>query len=150
MKNSRAVLLLCSILLAGGSVAAAESDPKGEKDVLATLETLFAAYPKRDLATLERIYHDDLNFGHTSGLVETKADVLNDIMQRRFYEFVNITSSTVRITGPVAVVRAVMDIRNGPTPDKVQTQLNRTALLVLLKGPNGWQVIARQATPPKE
>jgi hypothetical protein len=63
------------------------------------------------------------------------------------WEWAKIKSSTITVTGPVAVVRAVMDLREGPDPSKgqVRTATDMNVPYVLLKGPQGWQVIVRQA-----
>lgn len=136
------VLVVSAVLMAGAGLSAGASDPAEEKAVMGTLATLFQAYPKKDNATLNRIYHDDLSYGHSNGMFWTKAEVIADA-NKRTWEYLKITSSTVRVSGPVAVVRAVMDIQNmGPGKPPAT---NIGVIYVLLKGPQGWQVIVRQA-----
>ena len=57
----KATLILCGVFLWAMGLSAETSDTEEEKQVMATLEALFQAYPKRDAATLNRLYHDDLS-----------------------------------------------------------------------------------------
>lgn len=116
-----------------------------EKEVLATLETLIQAYMTKDLAAVARIYHDNLSHGHSSGQLDTKDDAIRDV-QNRFWKIKY--TATVRVTGPMAVVRAVMDFRVGTTPEMTTHKPDMRVLWVFLKGEQGWQVIAYQAVRP--
>jgi ketosteroid isomerase-like protein len=134
--------LLCGVFVStiGLPVRAAES--KDELEVRATLERLFNAYAAKDMATIEKIFHDDVSYGHSTGLVQSKAEVMKgagtmlDVKSKEIHVYVN---------GPVAIVRSVLDIRTGQTMEKSTMNLGIKVLWVLLKGPRGWQVIARQA-----
>ena len=139
----RRATLLC-LIFACGMVGGVQAQSEEEKQILATLETLYAAYPKRDAATLNRIYHQDLIYTHSSGSMDDKTAHLADVLQKRIWESVAITSSTIRVSGSAAVVRAVMDIRNGPSADRLRTDAGRNVTLFLLKGAAGWQVVLRQ------
>lgn len=145
----KATLLSCGVFLSVMGLAAGTSQSEAEQQVMATLEALFQAYPTKDSATLNRIYHDDLSYGHSAGNLQTKSEIIEDVNERT-WESLTITSHTVRVSGPVAIVRAVMDIRNGPSEDRVRTATGMSVLYVLVKGPQGWQVVARQSTRTAE
>ena len=145
----KATLVLCGVFLWVMGLSAETSDTDEEKQVMATLEALFQAYPKRDAATLNRLYHDDLSYGHSAGNLQTKSEVIEDV-NKRTWESLRITSRTVRVSGAVAIVRAIMDIRNGPSRDRVRTATGISVLYVLVRSPQGWQVIARQSTRTAE
>lgn len=147
MKTSIA-RIACAALL--GSVvslpAAAANDPAEEKAVMAVLDTLVRATIDKDVATLEKVYHPDLMYSHTSGLTETKAQVLktltgakNTVLSMTFDE------TTIRIYGTVALVKANTDLRQvrlGEEPRRTDLHI----LWVLVKGAHGWQVTARHPT----
>ena len=140
----RVVLLLCAVLVSGG-VAAAQGNTAEEKQVIAALETLFAAYPKRDTATLTKYLHEDLSYAHAAGNIDGKAAHIEDIVSKRVWESLVLKpKTTVKVSGPVAVVRAVMDIRNGPSQDQLRLAADRAVLLILVKTGQDWQLIARQ------
>ena len=44
-----------------------------QKAVMATLEAMAKATIAKDVATLEKIYGDDITYAHSSALTETKA-----------------------------------------------------------------------------
>ena len=50
-----------------------------QKAVQATLETMAKATIAKDVATLEKVYGDDLTYAHSSALTENKAKVLKNI-----------------------------------------------------------------------
>jgi hypothetical protein len=128
-----------------GSTAAdatASSREAEERAVIATLETLVRAYMDKDLATVDRIYHDALSHGHSSGVIDDKATVLADV-KRRYWK-IGFTGKA-HVEGTMAYVRSVMDFRVGTTPEMTTHKPDMRILWVLIKTERGWQVIAYQA-----
>ena len=66
-------------MLARTVLPAAMNNPKDEKAVLATLEAMAQATIKKDVATLEKIYHPDLTYSHSTASLQTKAEVLKAV-----------------------------------------------------------------------
>jgi ketosteroid isomerase-like protein len=129
------------------AVLSAANDPADEKAVLATLETMAKATLAKDVATLARIYGDDVTYSHSSGLTETKAQVLKNIEGPSVAEFMRFSDTTVRIYGDVALAKGVTDFRNGRPGNLLDNHLN--ILWVMARrpqGPHGWQIVARQTT----
>ena len=73
------VSLLSMLLFIPGAFASAADDSYDKLNVMDTLETMARAYVKKDLKTLDSIYHAALMYGHTDGEFETKAQVLEVI-----------------------------------------------------------------------
>jgi len=150
--KTRIAPILCGILVIGLALAAvptAAAQEGGaasaeEKAVLDALQTLYAAYPKREKAVLEKYYSPDLIYTHSAGNMDDKAAHIDDVMSKRIWEFVTIKSSKIKVQGSVAVVRAVMDIKNGASPDRMRVDADRNVTLFLIKGPQNWQVVLRQ------
>lgn len=136
------VPFLCGVLTSAIGLSAAASDPREEKEVRATLEALLQAYAAKDIATIDKIYHDDLSYGHATGQLDTKAEAMKAV--QRFW-LMTPKEIDVRVNGPVAIVRSVIDIRVGATKEKANVFPGMRVLWVFLKGAQGWQVIARQA-----
>ena len=101
---------------------------------------------KEDVATLDKIYHADLTYSHSSAMLQTKAEVLKAINTPTITESMTFHDSTIRIYGNVALVRGRNELRNGAPGSLHDNHLN--ILWVLLKGPgpHGWQIVARQTT----
>jgi ketosteroid isomerase-like protein len=144
MKNWIASLL--GGILFATALPAATNDSKEEKAVMATLEAMAQATIKKDVATLDKIYHPDLTYSHSSAMLQTKAEVLKAIETPTVTESMSFHESNIRIYGNVALVRGRDELRNGTPGQMHDNHLN--ILWVLLKGPgpHGWQIVARQTT----
>ena len=140
------VVLLSGMLLSAAALPAAMNDPKAEKSVMATLETMAQATIKKDVATLEKIYHPDLTYSHSTASLQTKAEVLKAVAGPGVTESMTFHETGIRIYGNVALVRGRNELRNGAPGSMRDNHLN--ILWVMLKGPGpqGWQIVARQTT----
>jgi ketosteroid isomerase-like protein len=136
-------LVLIAVAFAFIVVPAFAAEP-GEKAVLAALEAWKAAMLKKDGAALEKIFHADLSYGHSSALLETKAQAIPHIVGGEGWEKIELADTTVRLQGNVAIVNGKMDMhqRNKGKPTTISKLI---VLTVWVKGPPGWQMIARQA-----
>src|SRR5438876_5235237 len=146
MKKPAAVLLFGMILLASAAVPATINDPKDEKSVMATLDAMAQATIKKDVAKLDKIYHPDLTYSHSSAMNQTKAEVLKAVAGPAVTESMTFHETSIRIYGNVALVRGRNELRNGAPGSLHDNHLN--ILWVMLKGPGpqGWQIVARQTT----
>jgi len=140
------VAVLCGMLSSAIALPAANSDSRDEKAVMATLEDMAQATIKRDVATLDKIYHPDLTYSHSSAMLQSKAEVLKAAAGPAVTESMTFHDSTIRVYGNVALVRGGNELRNGTPGAMHDNHLN--ILWVLLKGPgpHGWQIVARQTT----
>lgn len=116
----------------------------GEKAVLAALDAWKEAMLKKDKAALEKIFHPDLTYSHSSGLVETKAQAIPHAADGLGWEAIDLSETTVRMQGNVAIVNGKVDMhqRNKDKPTSISKLIQ---LSVWVKGKGGWQMIARQA-----
>ena len=116
----------------------------GDKAVLAALDAWKEAMLKKDKAALEKIFHPDLSYAHSSALVETKAQAIPHIVDGLGWEAIDLSETTVRMQGNVAIVNGKVDMhqRNKDKPTSISKLIQ---LSVWVKGKPGWQMIARQA-----
>src|SRR5580698_1269588 len=146
MKKTTAALLCGMILSAGAAFPATNADPRDEKAVMATLEDMAQATVKKDVATLDKIYHPDLTYSHSSAMLQSKAEVLKAAAGPAVTESMTFHDSTIRIYGNVALVRGLNELRNGTPGAMHDNHLNILWVLVKGPGPHGWQIVARQTT----
>jgi ketosteroid isomerase-like protein len=128
--------------------AAATAAPSGkEKEVLASMDAWKAAMMKKDRAAFDKVYHPDLSYGHSSGVVETKAEAIQHVLGGKgTYTAINFTDTKVRVHGNTAFVTGKVDYL-----ERVEAKENPVHMVVLsvwTKAPSGWQMIARQSTKP--
>jgi len=139
------VFLLYCLCFAPGHAVAADNETG---QVIATLERLAQATIKRDVATLRKLYRDDLIYSHSipENRVDNKEQVLKDVAESSYSrEWMKFPDMNVRFYGPVAIAKGVWTIRGGEPGKMREVRLN--VLWVLVKGAEGWQVAYRQPTP---
>jgi ketosteroid isomerase-like protein len=134
MKTALTLLLLVIPAFAADS-------PKTDKDVLAALETWKQAMLKGDAATLDKLYNKDLAYTHSSAKTETKTESIeNATKPGAIYKALEFHDLTTHVYGNTATVKGKIDITNG-----TGALSHLDVLMVWLKSPQGWQLVARQA-----
>jgi ketosteroid isomerase-like protein len=132
-------------LLSGLTLFAAPPDPKVVQEVMAASDAWKAAMMKKDAAGLQKLMHEDIIYGHSSGMVQTKADVIKSTTTgKTIIEAMDFSETNVRVYGNMALIRANVDMRNAT--DGKASVFHTNVLHVWLKGPDGWQMVSRQAT----
>jgi ketosteroid isomerase-like protein len=144
VKKLIVAMLWLGVLSSQSPRVLAAADPKDEQAVMSVLEQMAAATVKKDVATLDKIYHPDLTYGHSSGLTQDKATVLRGVQGQRIVESMKFSGMAIRIYGNVALAKGITDLRDGTPGQMVDNHLN--ILWVLVRGTDGWQVVARQTT----
>lgn len=130
-------------LLAAALVRGAPAEP--EQQVLAAMYDWRQGVLKRDAATLERIFHPDLAYSHSTGRTETKPQAIESATRgATVVAAFDILEQHVRVYGKTALVRAIIDVKNVNNGNA--TTLRLSMLLVWLETPRGWQMAARQTT----
>ena len=131
-------------LFSASILRAANPDTKTEKEVLAAMEVYKQAMIKKDATALSRVLSDDLTYTHSSNQHQDKAAVLESLKGNAAVEAIDFKNLKVRVYGNTAVVTGDVDFRNNTAGVVTVSRLN--VLHVLVKGPQGWQLVARQAT----
>jgi ketosteroid isomerase-like protein len=133
------------ILLSTAFLSAATSDPKAEKDVLAAMDAWKQATMKKDAAALDKLLHPDLTYSHSSAMNQTKDEVIKSVTTgKATVESITFSDTTVRVYGRTALVKGKVDLVNNTDGKSAPAHLN--ILHVWIKGSQGWQMVARQAT----
>ena len=133
------------ILLFTGFLSASSTDSKAEKDVLAAMDAWKQATMKKDAAALDKLLHPDLSYSHSNTKNQTKDEVIKDVTTgKATVEGITFSDTTVRVYGNTALVKGKVDIVNNTDGKSTPAHLN--ILHVWIKGPHGWQMVARQAT----
>jgi ketosteroid isomerase-like protein len=127
-------------LAAATSVRADVATPALEKELLATMTAVADAVAKRDVAALQRLLHDELVYGHSDARMQSKAELLGEAKEGKGPGNVNILDAKVHVYGNTAVIRG----RAGTPPRPIQAN-SPYATAVFVKGPAGWQLVARSA-----
>jgi len=138
MKTVLALLVVALSALAAGSA---------EKDVLAAVEAWRQAALKGDAAALGKLYHDGLLYTHSNGMTQNKAvAIAAETSPTGVYKGIEMRDLDLHIFGDVsggdtAILEYKLDLTHfaGDTAHLHE-------IMVWLKSPQGWQLVARHAT----
>ncbi|MBC7688230.1 MAG: nuclear transport factor 2 family protein [Aquabacterium sp.] len=124
---------------------AVTAQSKNEQQVAIAVEALRKAMVDADKTMLEKLTHDSLSYGHSSGKVESKAAFLENVTNGNSgFESIELTGQTIFVTGKTAIVRhrfvAVTDDKGKP-----KGAANIGVLTVWQKDKKQWKMLARQA-----
>lgn len=145
MKTIIGMLMTAAVLYTAPAYAAPPSDPKAEKEVMAAMEAWRQALLKRDGAALARIYHEEISYGHSSGLVEDKKTAVNHIVTSKAdYAAVDLIDTKIKVQGDLALVNGRVNYKQ--VTDGKATDVKMHVLHVWVRTPQGWQMIGRQST----
>ncbi|MCW3118804.1 MAG: nuclear transport factor 2 family protein [Chitinophagaceae bacterium] len=137
----RHVLIIAILLFVRLSVMA-QKDTTAILDAVVRLEK---ALVNKDSATLNALLHKDVAFGHSSGWVQTKKDVVNDMISGFLaYDKIQDNSVLIDVNKEKAIVKekiSVSGIRDGKA-----FGLDLFVMEVWLQNKKGWQLYARQST----
>jgi ketosteroid isomerase-like protein len=132
------------LLLAAATVLpAATPDAKTEKDIMVALNVYKQAIIKKDAGALQKVLSDDLVYTHSSNAHQDKAALIESLKGNSITEEIDFKDLKVRVYGDTAVV--VGDVDFHMNTGGVQSVNHLNVLHVLVKGPQGWQLAARQA-----
>ena len=136
-----AIVAAAAALLPGRAALAQGTE---EAAVNAAVEALRQAMVSADKAKLEAIVSDQLSYGHSSGVVETKAQFVSVVAGKKtIYKSINLLEPGTTVVGNSAIVRHVFtaetETDGKPGSPKVGV------LQVWQKGDGGWKLLARQA-----
>jgi ketosteroid isomerase-like protein len=139
MKISIPVILIAIV----GAIAVSAQTP--DKDVLAAMDRWKQGMIQKDRAGLEKILRDDLIFSHSDGHTWTKAELVDSVMSGKTnIDSMEFSDIAVRVYGDTALMRCRIDLTSSANGKSSAAHVN--VLHVLLKGPQGWQLLVRQAT----
>jgi len=141
MRRLVVTLSAFAFLLTVSPALAAGAD---EKAALAALDAWKAAMLKQDKAALEKIFHPDITYSHSSAQLQNKAEAIAGAVGGLGWSAIDLSETTVRLQGKVAILNGKVDMHERKK-DKPESISKLLMLSVWVKGAQGWQMIARQA-----
>ena len=140
MKKNIFILLL--ILPFAFNVKAQTDDAKMQ--VLMKMQTLRNVLLSKDSAGLSALLADDVTYGHSTGVIQTKSQLIRSMLNgEQDYKSIDPSDINIRIydnTGVVTVKLKINVVNNGKPLD-----VNLAAVLVWIKMNGDWKLVARLA-----
>ena len=110
----------------------------------AAIEKLNIALIRKDTATLNKLVHNSISYGHSNGWIETKADMKTDLYNGKLvYNSIGQEVTEILKEGNMACVRsnATIDVVYNGKPMTFKLHV----LQVWNKTGKNWQLVARQS-----
>jgi ketosteroid isomerase-like protein len=135
-------LYIIFLLIAISSNINAQS--KAEKQVALTVEALIKAMLDGDRTALTNIAAEELSYGHSSGVIDNKAEFVEKIASGKSdFVKIDLQDQSIKVAGKTAIVRHKLF---GDTSDNGKPgSLKLYVLLIFQKQNGGWKLLARQA-----
>ncbi len=135
-------LLILLVSLSPAISFAQENSPK-QTEIMMRMLALRNALIAKDSTALDDLLAGDVNYGHTNGLIQTKAQLIRSVVSKE-QDYINIVPSDMNIriyesTGVVTMKSAVTMNYQGKPLD-----MQMYVTLVWIKK-NKWQLVARQS-----
>ena len=112
------------------------------KDAVVKLDK---ALMQKDTTTLKQLLNKNVTYGHSSGWVQTKQDVINDLVSGKL-TYSKIENEDVKWVTDKDWASARITTNVNVTVDGRNLDLKLHVMEVWLKTNKGWQMIARQST----
>lgn len=115
-----------------------------EKKVTETVELLRKTMIDPDKGVLEKMAHEDLSYGHSSGTIENKTMFMEALTSGASdFTKIDLTDQTIKVVGKNAIVRHKLFAETNNKGVAGTTKLY--VLLIFVKVKNEWKLLARQA-----
>ena len=122
---------------------AALAQSSEEASVAEAGEALRKAMLDADRARLEELLSDRLSYGHSSGVVQTKAEFIDVVAGRKtIYKSIDLTEPKTAVAGMNAIVRHIFSAETEANGKPNSSRIG--ALQVWQKEGGRWRLLARQ------
>jgi len=137
------------LILASFKVQAQQTDASQKMEVMVSMMNLRNALLNKDSIALEKLLSNEVQYGHSNGMIETKKVLIHSIMSRtQNYKLIDPSDMDIKIYDNTAVVNTKLKVDMLFNNDPINLTMH--ALLVWIKKDNNWQLIARQSVKLNE
>ena len=144
MAFAGALALGASVLLPSLPSSAQSTDAAAVADAVAALTKAMLA---ADKAQLDTLVADQLSYGHSGGVIQTKAEFVDVIASKKtVYKSIVLSDQTVAVAGNDAIVRHAWASESESGGKSTLSKIG--VLQVWQKQGASWKLLARQAFKP--
>ena len=145
-RRQAAVAALASVGAAAFASVPAFAQAGDSAAVAEAVSNLTKAMLAADKAKLEALTADQLSYGHSGGVVQTKAEFVDVIASKKTaYKSIELSNQTVAVAGSNAIVRHSWVSESGPADGSKWSVSKIGVLQVWQKQGSDWKLLARQA-----
>lgn len=142
----RTYSIIFVVLISLFACKALESEADQFESVEKTVEELFTAMMEADESSLTLLLSEDLSYGHSSGVIQSKNEFIEEILSGKPVKLTNIRveNQTVDISDNVAIVRHTF-LSDGINAEGETVPIRIGNCLVWKKENDMWKLLVRQA-----
>ena len=145
MTISRRQIGAVAFLALGAAAAPALAQANDQAAVAEAIAALTKAMLAADKAKLESLLSDNLSYGHSSGKIETKKEVVDVVAGKKtIYNKIELSNHVITVAGNNAIARHAWESESG-TGDGKWNVAKIGVLQVWAKEGGSWKLLARQA-----
>lgn len=143
MKNILLLVIVASLI---SVTSIAQSNAQSE--VMMKMLSLKNALIAKDSVTLSNLLADDVTYGHSTGVIQTKAQLIRSALNgEQDYKSIEPSNMSVRIYNDnTAVVNVTLKVNVSNSGKPLDVTLFTTLVWVKVNG--DWKLVARQAVKP--
>ena len=135
--------LICILLFSLPSLIGFSQNSAEQMEVMTKMSSLRSALLGKDSVTLSKILADDCSYGHTNGLMQTKAQLIRDVVSGvQDYKSIEPTDMVIKIYDNSAVVTLKSKIKLVYQGNMMDMTMNVIVFWVKKKD---WQIVGRQS-----
>lgn len=140
----RSVLFIFAFFFVSSTAVNAQTTSPQQMEVMMHMLSLKNSLIMKDSVKLSNLLSDDVTYGHTNGMIQTKSELIRSIMSRdQDYKSIEPSEMKVRIYDNTAIVNMKSEVKMnyGGKP----LELNMFVVLVWVKKDKDWKLVARQS-----
>lgn len=136
--------LIIIFLLAISIGAKAQNEGAVKMVIMEKMMSLRNALIQKDSVALSKLLADDVTYGHTNGMIQTKAELIRSVVSgEQDYKEINSSAMNVRVFDNTGIVnmnaKIVLNYQEKPM------EIDMKITLVWIKDKEDWKLEARQA-----
>jgi len=134
---------ICILITLAGISFSLNAQTKKEQRVVQLVNDFNQAIISTDSTGLKNLVWEDLSYGHSSGLVQDKAEFIAGVMNGpNFFKKFDLQNQTIKVSGKNAVVRHVAIAQAVNQGNPVEIRFGN--ILIWQKKQGHWKLLARQ------
>jgi len=119
-------------------------DEKGRMEIMMKMLTLKNALVAKDSVALSKVLADDVTYGHTNAMIQSKAEFIRDVVSLvQDYKSIEPSEMKIRVYDNTAIVN--MNAKVVMNYQSQAVELNMKIAFTWIKKDKDWQLVARQA-----
>jgi hypothetical protein len=137
-------VLILAIILSALNVTAQTISAPEDMQVMMKMSELKNSLITKDSVTLSKLLAEDVTYGHTNGMIQSKAQLIRDVLSGvQDYKSIDPSDMNIRVFDHTAIVNmksaVKMIFNNNPL------EFNMYVTLVWIKKDSDWKLEARQS-----